>query len=153
VDEWNPSWRDFHFGYGSVGGICAQSYGVPGGASPCFGVRLTMDLPVSIVGPSTDQRVRGFPSGFELGDATERQWQPMTLLGVRRDGANTTLQLNVTFAPYAFANGSSMLSAPAAGFIRYSWHDYPTMVVYGLQSGRPLAPFMVAMNGSTLTAD
>ena len=32
----SSGWKDFHFGYGTVGGIC-KNYQSAGGRSPCFG--------------------------------------------------------------------------------------------------------------------
>ena len=134
-DEWNPGWRDYHFGYGSVGGICSQK------PAPCFGLRLTFDAPLEIVGASAAERWRGAPSGFELGDSTGTQWQPLSLIGLR--DANRTVQLNATFAPFqAPTNGSA---PPTPARLRYAWHDYPTMVLYSAASGRPVAPFSVAI--------
>eukprot|EP01052_Picozoa_sp_SAG31_P039626 SAG31_NODE_5532_length_2472_cov_1.665824_2_plen_300_part_00 len=143
-DDWNPGWKNFHFGYGSIGGICSQKYG---GHSPCFGVRLTFDMKIILNGPSSSQLARGFPSGFELGDTTRTQWQPMTLMGVLDD--LYTVQLNVTFAPFSSANGSSLLPDAAPAVIRYAWHDYPVMQLYAAESGRPVAPFMIDLpNGN-----
>lgn len=146
IDEWDPSWKDFHFGYGSVGGICSQQ---AGGRSVCFGVRLIFDTPIVIDGPSEARRWRGFPSGFELGDSTGTQWQPMTLLGVRKDNASM-VQLNVTFAPFARANGSLLVTNPEPAAIRYAWHDYPDMLLYGAQSSRPVAPFGIWLNNGSV---
>ena len=146
VDEWNPSWKDFHFGYGSVGGICSQT---AGSRSVCFGVRLVFDGPIVIDGPSEARRWRGFPSGLELGDSTGTQWQPMTLLDVRTDNSSV-VQLNVTFAPFGKANGSLLLTSPEPAAIRYAWHDYPDMQLYSAESGRPVAPFGVWLNNGSV---
>lgn len=144
VDLWNPTWRDFHFGYGSVGGICRTQPWLSGWNTPCFGMRLTLDSALRIAGASIDRYQRGFPSGFELGLASPGQpieWQPLTLFGLR-DG-NRTVQLNGTAAP--FGNSSAVFS-PA--FVRYAWHDYPSMALYSAASGRPVAPFRVKLSAS-----
>ena len=146
VDEWNPGWKDFHFGYGSVGGICGNLASACG-RSPCFGVQLKFDMPLVLDGASEARRWRGAPSGFELGDTTGTQWQPMTLLDIRGDG-NATVQLNATFAPFAYANGTVILPDAAPALIRYAWHDYPTMQVFS-EAGRPVAPFKVSFNASS----
>ena len=46
---------------------------------------------------------------------------------------NRTVQLNVT---YVSGNAS---------VLRYAWKDYPTMVVYALDDGRPAAPFNITI--------
>ena len=135
------SWRDFHYGMGSVGGICRQQPWLGGGwASPCFGVRLHFDAPLLVEG-SLDRFHRGLPSGFELGLAAPGlapEWQPLTLFGLR-DG-NQTVQLNGTAAPFgSFAKGS--LAVFEVVGIRYAWHDYPSMCLFAAGSGRPVWPF------------
>jgi hypothetical protein len=153
VDLWNPSWRDFHYGYGSVGGICRAQPWLSGWNTPCFGVRLALDSPIRIEGATIDRYRRGFPSGFELGLAApgrETEWQPLSLYGLRDD--NTTLQLNGTAAPFGGAHpNSTAVFLPA--FLRYAWHDYPSMALYSAKSGRPVAPFRVNLSDSFISFD
>jgi hypothetical protein len=58
------------------------------------------------------------------------------------------VQLNATFAPFAYTNGTVILPDAAPASIRYAWHDYPTMQVYS-EAGRPVAPFKVSLNASS----
>ena len=69
------------------------------------------------------------------------QGPPLTLLGLR--DANRTVQLNVPFAPFQTPTNGSAPPTPAR--LRYAWRDYPTMVLYSAASGRPVAPFSVAI--------
>ena len=153
VDLWNPTWKDFHYGYGSVGGICKTQPWLSGWNTPCFGIRLTLDSAIHIVGASIDRYRRGFPSGFELGLTTPGQpteWQPLTLFGLR--DSNRTVQLNGTAAPFGgmYPNSTAVYS-PA--FVRYAWHDYPSMALYSATSGRPVAPFRVNLTDSFASVD
>ena len=146
VDLWNPTWRDFHYGYGSVGGICRTQPWLAGWNSPCFGIRLTFDSPLRIEGSTLEKYRRGFPSGFELGLVAPGQpieWQPLTLYGLRDN--KMTVQLNGTAAPFGGANYNSS-TVFSATFLRYAWHDYPSMALYSVASGRPVAPLWVNLS-------
>lgn len=57
--------------------------------------------------------------------------QPLALTSLLAD--KRTVQLNVT---YVSGNAS---------VLRYAWKDYPTMVVYAVDDGRPAAPFNVTV--------
>lgn len=150
VDFWNPSWKDFHFGYGSVGGICMQQPWLEKAwGSPCFGIRLQFDSPLAVEG-ALDRFHRGLPSGFELGLAApgiEPEWQPLTLFGLR-DG-NTTVQLNGTAAPFGGVLPNGSMAVFEVVGLRYAWHDYPSMVLLGARSRRPVAPFRARLVASS----
>ena len=54
--------------------------------------------------------------------------------GVLADGR--TLQFNTSFI------------SGELGYLKYAWHDYPTMAVYAKETGRPAPPFNVSVRVS-----
>jgi hypothetical protein len=163
-DSWGEAW---HHGtpYGSLHTACG--YTPPGlhpgdpAATPwvCAGLQVTFDR--EIVLRSTYGMVNAMSSGFELlNDIAGAEaamlrpkvhpipdpacamllWpncsacpcsQPLALTELMGD--NRTVQLNVT---YVSGNAS---------VLRYAWADYPTMIVYSKEDGRPAAPFNVSI--------
>lgn len=149
-DAWDPTWGDYHFGYG--GG----SYACEGGGAGwiCAGVRVMFDQPIAIRGfyqPAITETLdgsapvnyygfmTGADSGFELwqgaGGAPGSWWQPAALTGLC--GANC-LQLNVTWVPPA---------AGAPALLRYAWHDYPHAMPIVNGAGLPAGPFNASLDG------
>lgn len=126
IDKWQPSWGDYHFGYGAAANVCGS------GQFTCAGVRVTFDravtlrsfyqpaaATVTLDGADPYGWITGAASGFELWyinpeNSNYTWWQPAALTGLRDGGF--TLQLNVT---WICPNGELPQT------LRYGWHDYP----------------------------
>lgn len=128
LDAWQPSWGDFHMGFGS--GVCS-----PGSGFLCMGIRLAFDQPVTI--QASYGRYFGFPSGFELFDRSATSFMPVVLTGIQDGGSSgTVIQLNAT---WTFGD---LHSPPST--LRYAWHDYPTMFLANT-IGQPVGPFNISL--------
>jgi hypothetical protein len=132
LDVWDASWGDYHYGYGSVN-VCGAGSGFL-----CAGVRVVFDQP--LVATAMANLVHGWSwGGFELWDATNAYWSPVTLTGLRADDpTNRTLQLNTTWVWY----GTTGAMPPA--FLRLGWHDYPNLPLTNAYS-LPVAPFNITV--------
>eukprot|EP00040_Diaphanoeca_grandis_P032063 m.193364 g.193364 ORF g.193364 m.193364 type:complete len:221 (-) comp32499_c12_seq3:93-755(-) len=154
--EWDASWGNYH--HGIQQGVCESGGGF---GWKCGGVQITFDQPITLkhLDSSSLNYGMGGGGGFELWNnitVTECDtpgkppcsakgptgetlttstctdcsvcpcMQPLEMAGVLADGL--TVQLNTTFV-----NGEPM-------FVRYGWHDYPTMIVFG-ENDRPAPPF------------
>ena len=167
-DVWDDSWgEEWHHGtpYGSSKTACG--YTPPGlhpgdpPASPwvCAGLQVEFDREVEL--RSQYGMLNAMQSGFELLNdiaGTEAAnirpkfhpipapacamllWpncsacackQPLALTSLLPD--KKTVQLNVTYI------------SGKASVLRYGWDDYPTMIVYSAEDGRPAAPFNVSV--------
>lgn len=139
VDEWDPSWGDFHLGYG--GGDSNQCIHFL-----CGGIRVQFDQPLTMM--DTFGLVHGNPAnGFEIWDATEQYFQAATLTGLwPGDASGRTLQLNFT---WTFSGSWSVSGGQLVGFppviLKHAWRDYPAILVYG-PGNLPAAPFNVTLN-------
>lgn len=117
ADAWQPSWGDYHLGFGS--GVCS-------GAFLCLGLRLVFDQPLVL--DETFGRLHGFPTGFELFFGSE--FQPAVLTGLANEH---TVQLNATW-----------VYSGAPNELRYGWHDYPIMLLSNTL-GQPVGPFNLTL--------
>lgn len=147
-DAWDPSWGSYHHDSGTQTVCNTNATGFV-----CGGIRVKFDRSITLGSRYGGSYGMGRGNGFELwngvigntaqgtSNAVSRQLtsplcidcrvcpckQPMEVVGLLADGV--TLQLNVTF----------ISGAPRT--LKYAFHDYPTMVVYGAADGRPAAPF------------
>ena len=71
VDMWTPSWGTYHLGYGSTN-VC--------NSFPCIGIRVTFDKPLTLV--EDPQGVHAYDGGFEVFNAAESVWMPVSLTGL-----------------------------------------------------------------------
>lgn len=131
VDLWNAAWGNFHYGYGAES-VCG------GGQFTCAGIRVHFDQPIQLA--STYGQPYGFANGLELLNSSALATgtlQPVTMVGVSPSDP-ATLQLNVTW----------IYTASLPDTLRYAWHDYPTMFIFGANGAAlPAPPFNVSVAG------
>lgn len=124
MDQWQPSWGDYHQGAGSLN-VCA-----PGTGMFCVGFRVYFDQKL-ILNPSY-QSLNGHPSAFEF-VASNGGTQPVGLTGLSASDP-TMLQLNATIVAGPLEHG----------VLRYAWRDYPSMPLTN-SFGQPAPAFNVSV--------